>query len=465
MSELSINFSQGDSLKTSSSVQKKTEQLKNLLNSFKAIGENSKSTLNGDLFKDINKLSHSIDKLLNTSQNPAQNHQSFIEISQTTLEFFTKHEHEMLFEQFEELNDFAKKRKKKPSMQEFITASLQHVGVWTLNTNQISTQRVSESNNSPSTSNEQKGKQRHFSSVLEQSGKDNDVNGKLNYIPAELIPRLPQNNLGEILAFSIAQDVSFESFHTTHSGGQMIQSTDISSQAPTIMATSMSVDEIYDAISAILNKVILTEDDIFRLLQLLSEGGLQLIGIMPQTEVQDIINTIDDSIQDIAQKSTSLESIMALLAHIQQFSGTDIGQLANIPKLEESFSQGLSTQQSGIQNSVSLNIEPLYDDDLSEESNQTYSLNKNNEPDAIDEQVAGAQSISKKTIDSISVDLHSDKVQSIKDLGSTLLKLSHSKQEQFADKMLETLINVMTKKLDQVLDSSLDAFDNLNLDV
>ncbi len=453
MNEININFSQGESVKANSQLQQKTEQLKKLLTSFKSLGESSKLAVNGDLFNDINKLTQSLDKMLQPNQNTNNTHQSFIEISQKTLEFFTNHEHEMLFEQFEELNDFAKKRKKKPSMQEFITASLQNVGIWTLNTNKIPVHRVQESNESNSSGMGQRGKNRAFDSIYEKCNKDENCVGSLNYVPADLIPRLPNNNLGEILAFSISKDISFESFHSTSSGGAILENPDISSQTPSMMATSMSVNEIYDAISALLNKVILTEDDIFKLLQLLSEGGLQLIGMMPQAEIQDIINTIDDSISDIAQKSSSIENIMALLAHIQQFSGTDLGQLANIPLIESQFSDDVSQESTPIQNAIPLTIKPLYDDTNSD--TMPISETIQNEPDAIDEQVAGAQSAQKNS-NSLSnsnfeESLSSDKIESIKDLGSTLLKFSESKQEIFADKMLEMLIHVMSKKLKLLL--------------
>ena len=286
----------------------------------------------------------------------------------------------------------------------------------------------------------------------------------MEYIPSEHIPRLPQNNLGEVLAFSIAKDISFESFDSISSGATISTPPELSASTPSIMATDMSVEEIYDAITALLNKVILTEDDIFKLLQLLSEGGLQLIGMMPSTEIQDIVNTIDDSISDIAQKSDSIENVMALMALIQQFAGTDIGQLANIPLIETQLTDDNSAEFSSIQPTAQLNIQPLYTE-ASETSIEPPRI-ETERADALDEQIAGSQltkkqaSIEFKSSSEFN-ELDTDKVNSVKELGSVILKLSESKQEIFADKMLEMLIHVMSNKLDSVLSDSLDAFDNL----
>ena len=463
MSELSINFSQGESVKANSQLQQKSEQLKKLLDSFKNLGESSKSAVNGDLFKDINHMTKSLDSILQPNQQSSNSHQSFMDLSQQTLEFFVKHEHEMLFEQFEELNDFAKKRKKKPSMQEFITASLQNVGIWTLNTNKTPEPKIQDTKESNSSNMNQKGK-RSFDSVYNNAKKDKSCTGSLEYIPSEHIPRLPQNNLGEVLAFSIAKDISFESFDSISSGATISTPPELSASTPSIMATDMSVEEIYDAITALLNKVILTEDDIFKLLQLLSEGGLQLIGIMPSTEIQDIVNTIDDSISDIGQKSDSIENVMALMALIQQFAGTDIGQLANIPLIETQLTDNTSAEFSSIQPTAQLHIQPLYTE--ASETSIVQPRIETERADALDEQIAGSQltkkqaSIEFKSSSEFN-ELDTDKVSSVKELGSVILKLSESKQEVFADKMLEMLIHVMSNKLDSVLSDSLDAFDNL----
>ena len=77
-------------------------------------------------------MAKSIESTLKSNQ---PSNQSFMELSQKIVEFFTTHEHEALFEQFEELNDFSKKRKKKSSLTQFITAQMQHAGTWALNTN------------------------------------------------------------------------------------------------------------------------------------------------------------------------------------------------------------------------------------------------------------------------------------------------------------------------------------------
>jgi len=460
MNEIQASFSNYNHLNKQDAVQQKAKELQQLLDSLSTLNEKSNSLGKNQMLTDIHQLSSSVDTLFKSS---TYSHENFVTLSQHVIDFFSKYEHELLFEKFEDLIDFSKKRKKKPSIQDYLTANLQYAGSWTLKaTGTPAKQAPSKMDSSNSLLNE-KHKPRQFSKLLDQDQQDHDSPRDLTYFPAEYIPRLPQNNLGEIVAFTLAQDIYFESFSSMPTGKSPTHNPDISAQLPSLLISDLSTDEIYESILAILNKGSLTEDDIYKLLQLLSEGGLQLISMLSPPEIQHIINEIEESIEQLITNSTSLENILVLIAHVQQFSTSPLGQLTDL-SLPDDMMDSVSDSSSAPFPITPISIEPLYsDNNVDTEPPQPNSfISDVNKPNSIDEQVAGATAIAaKKQFVSETTNAHSEPLVDIEkrnllnSLGSSLSRFLESKQEQFADHLLELLIDTMSDKLSDLLNDSL----------
>ena len=271
------------------------------------------------------------------------------------------------------------------------------------------------------------------------------------------------------MMFSVSKDVNFESFGSIKGSSEKIPHPDISADIPNMDSLSLSVDEIYDAIVAILNKVILTEDDLFILMQLIGEGGLQLVGFMPQNMLQEIMSSIEESIKDMVNLTSSPETILVLLAQIQQFSNSDLGQLIDMPRFDESLINQAKPTASEHFPQTHLPIHTLYDtDNISSEVIKDTTIRE--EPDNVDEQLAGAMSYQNKA--NLNIESNTDlpdilppeKVSSIKQLGN-YYKTIKSKQDQLVSKTLDTLLKIIHQEVESILDKSLGALENTSNDL
>ena len=465
MSEIDAIYGGGFSLESfqnSQNCKAKESRLSSLIESFEKLGSNANQLSKDNLFGDIKDLSKNLHKL----QGSNTSFETFTQVSQKALDFFTKHEHESLFEQFESLNEFSKKRKKRPNIQEYISASLQHSGIWQLNTAKGSDNPTNKIQAPQGTkqAHQANSDSRKFNGLIKQLDDDERLDHYdpcLQFVPTSFLPNLPHNNLSEIIAFAIAQDITFESFHSIQKSGQLISNPDLDAKGIAVTSMDMSVEEIYEMIQAILNKVILTEEDIFILMQLIGEGGIQLIGFMPNNILEEIASVVDESIQSIANNLTSVEDILALLAHIQEFSQSGVCTQLDVFNLDIDTDSidNISVESRHLQ------INQLH---TSTDSTSSTSLDIAIDPVETAEQVSGAQSYQLPLDPNTSqrdakddVYISDTKVTALQRMGESLLNLSNQSKEQFCSGVLQVLIDVMTAKLDEILGESLDILDGL----